>query len=82
VIEDRPPEIQNVTLESAGRVLELADGGEYEITLPLPVEGVLTFEASDDDEVASISVKLNGEEVATESPATLTFEEAGNTQLK
>ncbi|ACI16946.1 hypothetical protein COPRO5265_0081 [Coprothermobacter proteolyticus DSM 5265] len=77
VIEDRPPEIQNVTLESAGRVLELADGGEYEITLPLPVEGVLTFEASDDDEVASISVKLNGEEVATESPATLTFEEAG-----
>jgi len=50
--------------------------------LPLPAEGLLTFEASDDDEVASISVKLNGEEVATESPATLTFEEAGNTQLK
>jgi len=45
--------------------------------LPLPAEGLLTFEASDDDEVASISVKLNGEEVATESPATLTFEEAG-----
>jgi len=39
--------------------IEPVNGGEYEITLPLPAEGLLTFDVSDDVDVASTSVKLN-----------------------
>jgi len=44
---------------------------EYEITLPLPAEGLLTFVASDDVKVASISVKLNSTKIGDSSPVTL-----------
>jgi len=45
--------------------------------LPLPAEGLLTFDVSDDVDVASTSVKLNGTEVGNSSPVTLNFAAAG-----
>jgi len=45
--------------------------------LPLPAEGLLTFVASDDVKVASISVKLNGTKIGDSSPVTLNFTAAG-----
>jgi len=82
VTEGNPPLIENVMLVIGDETIEPVNGGAYDITLTLPAEGVLTFDVTDDGEVASVSVKVNDREIATESPATLTFTEAGEYTIK
>ncbi len=77
VIEDRPPEIQNVRLSVSGKSIEVVNGGATDIALPLPTTGVLTFDARDDVSLASASVLLNGNYVGNSSPVNLTFATAG-----
>jgi len=74
---DLPPVIDKVELKIGDETIAPENGGEYEITLPLPAEGLLTFVASDDVKVASISVKLNGTKIGDSSPVTLNFTAAG-----
>jgi len=82
VTEDNPPRIQNVALELAGRVLKPENGRAYDVSIDVPSAGTLTFSVTDDDEVASVSVKLNGEVVATGSPAILAFENTGEYNIQ
>ncbi len=74
---DLPPVIDKVELKIGDETIAPENGGEYEITLPLPAEGLLTFVASDDVKVASISVKLNSTKIGDSSPVTLNFAAAG-----
>ncbi|NLG95397.1 MAG: S8 family serine peptidase, partial [Acetomicrobium flavidum] len=82
VTEDSPPRIRNVALELADTVLQPENGRTYDVSIDVPSTGALTFSVSDDDEVASVSVKLNGEVVATESPAVLTFTDTGKYNIQ
>jgi len=75
---DNPPTIEDVSLNIAGDTIGISDRGTYTVTTILPAEGVLSFTATDDLGLVSVAVKLNGEIIAHDSPATITFDNAGS----
>jgi len=78
VIQDRPPEIQNVTLSIGSTNLNPVNGQTYTVTAALPVQGILSFTALDDIGLASVVVKLDGQNIGSNSPVNLTFSSPGD----